>query len=100
MFHAVAGDGSLHILRMLQVPQEQRLSAFKSGLEFRILGAGSQDTRYGVCDKLVVGDFVIDVKLIEGFAVESVQLLGDLVGLRYQAFACIAILGCNTKLAC
>ena len=69
---------------------EDRLAAFQERLQFRVLGVWQQDRVESANDGFVIGDFVVDVSLIELSAVHSLELRQHFVAIRFQALAGVA----------
>src|SRR5690606_6901178 len=54
----------LHHLGVLEVGRDNRADAFEQALELRVLGVGDERLVERIEDDLVVGDLVIDVRLV------------------------------------
>ena len=86
MRHGFAGTG-LNRTGVLKVLQKKGLSALESGFQFSILCTWDQHCVNGIGDVLVVGNFVIDVKLVKLFTTELLELLCNVSCPRLQAAA-------------
>ena len=64
---------------MLEVRHECRPDFDEEGLQIRVLSAGDQGLVDGVDHLLVVGDFVLDVRLVERCTFERLEMSNVLV---------------------
>src|SRR5690242_18826134 len=61
----LALQGSLYLLRVLQVCRDGRPGLLQERLQLRVLRAGNEGLVDGVEHRLMVGDLVVDVRLVE-----------------------------------
>src|SRR5688500_12920785 len=76
------GQGLLQTLRVFEMRDEGRTDFHQQGLQLGVRRAGDQERVEGVDDLLVVGVFVVDVRLLERGAVRRADAVQRLVVVR------------------
>src|SRR5262247_3798400 len=77
----------LDLLGMLEMRDERRTHLDQEGLELGVLRAGDERLVHRVDHRLVIGDFVVDVGLVELPALQALELGDVLLAPRLQALA-------------
>src|SRR5262245_37770576 len=75
----------LDLLGMLEVRDERRAHLDQQRLQLGVRGAGNQGLVDGVEHSLMIGDLVLDVRLVERRALQALEAGDVLVAARLQA---------------
>src|SRR5262245_27129232 len=91
-------EAGLDLLGMLEMRHEGRARLFQQGLELGVLGAGDEGLVDRVEHGLVVGDLVVDVRLVELGALQPLELGDVLVAAFLQGLAGRVVLRLDLQL--
>ena len=83
---------------MLLVAFEQLQALLQQRLQFGILRAGNKRLAQGLIDRLMIRHFVVDIFLVERYAIEPGKLFALGVRCLRQALACWIIFRRNVQL--